>query len=191
MARTAARRRGSAALEFAVLLLPFTILLLFSIELAYDLFTQEVMESSLYYAARQIQIGNTQNALNGNDFITKYMAPVMTNMLSAKNVYIRVQRITPKTGQDYYDFTSANLPVVNGSLDLSSFGSGNFCNAGATQWLLISAIYIGPTFIGGLLPNIMSVNYNGSLVHITLSTIGVVSENFPQNAAALGGAAAC
>lgn len=57
--------------------------------------------------------------------------------------------------------------------------------------VLISAIYVGPSFVGGLLPNVLSVYYNGTLVDATLSTVGIITENFPPAAAASGSASAC
>jgi hypothetical protein len=184
-------RRASAALEFALVMIPFMMLLLFVIELAYDMFTQEVLDSTLYLAARQIQTGNAQNALSGSDFVAKYMTRNLTGLLSPANVYVHVQQVPSGTGQDYYDFTSGGLPSSNRSLNLTGFASGSFCNAGPTEALVISAVYIGPTIIGGLLPNVLSEYYNGAPVHATLSTIGVVSEHFPTAAAQSGSAAAC
>ncbi len=184
-------RRGSVALEFALIAVPFLTLTLFVMELSYDLFTQEVMDSALYLAARQIQTGNAQNSLSGNDFIANYMAPNLSGLLSASNVYVQVRVISPTSSQDYYDFTSGTLPMSNGALDLTGFGSGSFCNAGPAKLLLVSSIYVGPTIVGFLLPNVISEYFNGSLVHATLSTIGVASEAFHPSAAAAGSAAAC
>jgi hypothetical protein len=191
LARGLSGRRGATTLEFALVAIPFLIFVLFIMELSYNLFTQEVMDSALHLAVRRIQTGNAQNALNGNDFITKYLAPEVNGLLSSANIYVQVQQITPNSGQDFYNFTTGTLPMSHGSLDLSDFSSSGFCNSGPAQMLLISAIYIGPAIIGGLLPNVMSVYFNGTLVDATLSTAGIVSENFPLAAAPPGSASAC
>jgi hypothetical protein len=184
--------RGAATtLEFALVAIPFLTFVLFVIELSYDLFTQEVMDSALHVAAREIQTGNAQNALNGNDFISKYLAPQLSGLLSPSNIHVQVKRVSPTSGQDYYNFTTGTLPMNAGSLDLSGFSSGVFCNTGAAQMILISAIYVGPTFVGALLPNVLSVYSNGVLVDATLSTVGIITENFPPAAKASGSASAC
>jgi hypothetical protein len=184
-------RRGATTLEFAIISIPFLTFVLFVMELSYCLFTQEVVDSALHLAAHQIQTGNAQNATNGNDFITKYLAPKLSGLLSPANIYVQIKRVSPNTNQDYYSFTTGSLPMSGGSLDLSGFSSGSFCNSGPAQMVLISAIYIGPSIVGGLLPNILSVHYNGGLVDATLSTVGVITENYPPAAGGPGSASAC
>jgi hypothetical protein len=184
-------RRGATALEFAVVAVPFLTVTLFLFDLSYMLFTQEVLDGALHAAVRQVQTGNAQNALSGNDFINKYLAPQLSGLLSPANVYVQMKRLSPTANQDYYNFTTGKLPMTGGSLDLSNFSSDKFCNSGPAQMLLVSAIYVGPTFIGGLLPNVLSVYFNGTLVDATLSTVGVITENYPPAAAGSGSAAAC
>ena len=189
--RSVAGRSGNATLEFAVIMIPFIGLLLFVLEISYDVFTQEVMDRALYLATRQIQTGSAQNSLSGTDFITKYMKPHLTGLLSVSNVYLKVQKISPGVGQDYYDFTLGSLPTTNGSLNLTGFSSNRFCNAAPGQLLLISTIYVGPAITSGLFPSSLTTYLNGSPVHATLSTIGLVSEAFNAAVPVTGSAAIC
>jgi len=176
------RRQGSTSLEFAVVALPFMALLLFTFELSYDLFCQEALDAALAAASRQIATGNAQNAQNGATFVANYLCPDAAGLLACNsNVFIKVQKILPASHQDYYNFTDGNVPVVGNTLNLAGYGSADFCNAGPTEMLVISAIYVGPTFIGGLFPNILSYRYNGNTVHATLSTAGIVSEGYPPS----------
>lgn len=162
--------------------LPFLMLLLFVFELSYDLFSQSVLDNALQLAGRQLQTGNAQNVTDGNDFITKYMCPDLSGLLMCSNVYIKVARIVPSSTQDYYDYTTGSVPVSGGVLDLSGYAAGSFCNSGPSQLLLVSAVYVGPTFLGGFLPGLFSATYNNQPVHATLSTIGIVSEAYPPTA---------
>ncbi len=178
------RRQGSTSIEFAAVALPFLALMLFIFELGYDLYSQEELESGLHVAARQIATGNAQNVQNGAAFVANYMCPDMAGLLECNtNVFIQVQKVSPTTAQDYYSFTTGDLPVTGNTLNLANYGSASFCNSGPTEMLLISAVYVGPTFIGGLFPGILTVFYNGRPVHASFASVGVVSEGYPPTGA--------
>lgn len=171
--------RGGAAVEFALVSFPFFILLFGILELSFDLFTEAVLENALHQAARQLQTGNAQNVTNGNAFIQSYLCPAMNGLLDCRALHISVQKISPSSNQDLYDYTTGTLPVTGGTLDLSAYSSGSFCNMEPNTLMLISAIYIGPSILAGLVPGGFSVSYNGSQVHASLATVGVVSEAYP------------
>nr|WP_321983202.1 TadE/TadG family type IV pilus assembly protein [uncultured Lichenicoccus sp.] len=183
-------RAGTAAVEFGILALPLLAVLLLVFELSYDLFTQTVLDGALQQAARRVQTGNAQN-LTGSSFISGIMCPELEGLLSCANVYVSVQRITPGATQDYYDFTTGAPPMAGGQLDLSAYSGGSFCNSGPSQLLLVSAIYVGPAFLGSLLSNGFGVPYQGQTVHATLSTVGIVSEGYSPAAAPAGSAPSC
>jgi hypothetical protein len=184
-------RRGIVAIEFALLAFPFFLVLFFIFEIALDLFLQEALDSGLHVAAREVQTGNAQNVSNGTTFVNSYLCPAMGDLLTCSNLFVNVEHISPATGQDYYNFTTGNLPLDGSTLDLSSYGSANFCNAGPSEFLLISAIYVSNSAIGGLLPNVLSVKYNGSVVHATLSQVAAFSEGYPVTATTKNAAPSC
>jgi hypothetical protein len=186
-----ADQRGVVAIEFALLAIPFFLVLFFIFEVSLDLFEQEALDSGLHLAARQIQTGNAQNVTNGAAFVAGYLCPDLGELLNCNNLYVNVDHIDPTTGQDYYNFTTGTLPGGGGALDLSSYGSANFCNAGPSEFLLISAIYVSNSAIGGLLPNVLSVKYNGATVHATLSQVAGFSEGYPQSAKTATAAKSC
>ncbi len=189
-ARALAARSGTAAIEFALVAVPFLAMLLLVFELSYDLFTQAALDGALQRASREVQTGNAQN-LTGSSFISGVMCPALAGLLSCGNVYVSIRRLSPGPAQDYYDYTTGSLPMTNGQLDLSSYGGGSFCNSGPSQLLLVSAIYVGPSFIGSLLSNGFGVQYQGSTVHATLATVGIVSEAYAPSAAPAGSSAPC
>jgi hypothetical protein len=55
--------------------------------------------------------------------------------------------LTFASGQDFYTVTTGTVPVNSGALDLTSYASAKFCNAGSSQFVLLSAIYIAPSLI--------------------------------------------
>jgi Flp pilus assembly protein TadG len=203
-------RRGAVALEFAILAIPFLAWTLFIFELSYDLFTQQALDFALHAAVRQIQTGNAQNLASGGAFITSDFCSATKGLLECRNLWIRVQSTpsypaTTSTGNatsnpvDYSTLTTGSVPVIAGNtIDLSQYtsmggaaigGSGvpatPFCNASGSQAILVSAIYLGPSFISGILPGLLAVNYGTSTVHATIATAGFVTEPFastkPQN----------
>jgi len=184
-------RSGVVALEFALLAVPFLIVLFFIFELSLDLFEKELLDSALHQAARQIETGNAQNVTDGTTFINNYLCPDAGNFLVCSNLYINVTHFTPTSSQDYYNFTTGNPPMSNGSLDLSNYQSGTFCNAGPSEFLLISAVYVSPSVVGAFLPNVLSVLSNGSTVHATFSQVAAYSEGYPTTKSAGKVAPAC
>jgi len=189
-------RSGVAAVEFAMVGFPFFLTLFFTFEISMDLFQQEALDAGLHLAVRQMQTGATQNTTNGATFISNYLCPNVTTVLSCNNLAISVKKLTLSStlnmnGTDFYNFTTGTLPMTGGVLDLSNFASTSFCNIGPSQYLLVTAIYTSPSIIGNFLPAITTVSYGGSLVHPTMSQMGTVTENFLQQASSSTAASAC
>lgn len=108
---------------------------------------------------------------------------------------------------DFYDATAnSRLPVSGGQLQLSAYFSGGgtagtgsqaglspcastspnsgYCNAGPQEFILMSAVYVAPSFLGALLPN--HITYNGKYVRPLYSSTAFETEPFsstsPSNA---------
>ena len=176
------------ALEFAILAVPFFMWLLFILELSYDMYTQSALDDALHAAVRMIQTGNAQYVANGQAFVTSFLCPAAGSRLECSRMYVNVQPANFGTNQDYYNLTTGTLPVSGNTLVLSNYasatssGTGSFCNASPQQFLLVSAIYVGPSFLGALLPGLLSVQYNGQRVHASLATTGIVTEPYSASA---------
>ena len=151
-------RRGAAAIEFALVAVPFLATILFIFALCLHFYYQELLDMGLHVALRKIQTGNAQNIADGNAFIASYLCPAMGNLVTCSNLYVRVQKANMGAGQDYYNITTGILPMAGGALDLGAYSSAKFCNAGSSQFVLVTAIYVAPTVIGWLVPNVFSVS---------------------------------
>ena len=186
-------RRAVAAVEFAIVALPFFLLLFFIFEIGMDLFQQEALEAGLHLAVRQVQTGNAQNVTNGAAFITNYLCPQVSGLLTCSNLSVNIQKVPASTSlsTDYYNYTTGSLPMSGGALNLASFSSASFCNSGPAQFLLVTAIYTSPGIIGNLIPNLLTVSYNGGRVHAAMAQVAAVTENYLQATAAPTAAAAC
>jgi Flp pilus assembly protein TadG len=176
------------SLEFGIIAVPFFMWLLFSFELSYDLYTQSALDDALHAAVRMIQTGNAQYVADGKTFVNGYLCPAAGGRLECSRMYVQVQPANFGTNQDYYNLTTGALPVSGNTLVLTNYasaatsGSGSFCNASPQQFLLVSAIYVGPTFLGALLPGVLSEIYGGQRVHATLATTGIVTEPYSVSA---------
>jgi hypothetical protein len=193
-------RSSAVAVELAIVGPVFLTFLFVLFEVAYDQFVQSVLESTLQYTAYQVETGNA-NATNGRAFIDNDMCPnAIASLLSCNSLYVRVQQFTSNTCPDFYDATSGNLPVSNGVLQLGDYvgesagaggnvgptncestsganGGNGFCNAGPNEYIIMSAIYVMPTFLGALIPG-QSYSYGGHRIRAALATSAFYTENF-------------
>jgi Flp pilus assembly protein TadG len=178
-------------LEFAILAIPFFTWLLFIFEISYDLFTQEALDAALRTAVRQIQTGNandlsaTAKLGAGQVFVQQYLCPAAHGLLECNNnqLSVSIQEIVPSPTQPDFSFFPTAIPIQNGTVvpfDDSLAGNA-YCNAQPKTLVLVQALYLGPSFLGGLLPGILSARYGNSIVHPTLSTAGFVVEPYPPN----------
>ena len=181
------QRRGVVALEFAIVSIPLIVFMLGLFEVSYDLYVQSALDSGLQKAVRQIATGNAQNVVSANSFVSNYLCPDVYGLLECGNkMLVSINAVTLGTNSagkanDFYAYTTGKLPLAGNTLILPASYS-QFCNATASQALVITAIYAGPTFLGGLLTGLYSVYYNGMRVHATMATRGVITEQFPVSA---------
>jgi len=195
-------RRASFALEFAMVGPVFFLLLFTAFEISYDLLCQEVLNNALQYCARQVQVGNAQTA-SSSSFVSTYFCPFDGGVLNCNNVFIRVEEVsftdtnatTANGCTDYYDATTGGAPVVNGVLQLGLYYSGagtqgqgsntgntkcdtatGFVDPPAQACVLMSAVYVAPSFLGGLVLN--RTKYNGQYVRPLFSSAAFVTEPF-------------
>jgi Flp pilus assembly protein TadG len=169
-------QRGSAALEFALVALPFIAFLLFLLEIGYDFFAQVALDYGLQTAARRIQIGNAQDADTASQFKASYLCPALAHLLPCSSITVNVMPI--KT--DYFTMAPATFPTnASGKLDTSGF---TYCPGMPNQLMLVQAVYTSPSLIVTVLPT-MAMATAGGLARATLSSTAFINENFPVTAA--------
>jgi len=166
--------------------------IMFIFELGYDLFTQEALDAALQYAVRQIQTGNAQGVQTGQDFIKRYLCPAGRGLLECTNMSISVTALDPTLMPDYSFAPMPMIQLNQGQIvPFNDSAGGAFCNAMPKQLVLVQALYIGPSFVAGLLPGVLSAGYNGSMAHPTLATAGFVVEPYVADPLGKGSAPAC
>jgi Flp pilus assembly protein TadG len=171
MRLTTSDRRGVVALEFAIAALPLFLLVLGILEMSYDLFTQAVLNYAVNEAARSVQVGSTQGTSGETSatFAASAVCPALSGLLDCGQLIVGVAPIP--SGYNYFS-TPAVVTVAQ-----SAAVGGNICTGQPGQLMVLQAWYLGPSFVGTLIPA-FATPYNGALVHITTATAGFVNEDF-------------
>ena len=169
--------RGSASVEFALVAPVLLLMLVFIMELGYDLFAQEALDYGLQVAARAIQIGRAQGINTAADFRNKYFCPAVNMWLPCTAVSVNVQQVLT----DYFQAgNNWGVPLnQSGQLDLSGF---TYCPGQPNSLMRVQAIYTAPTALGMLVPAMATSTSNGA-VHVTVSSVAFINENFPVTSA--------
>ncbi len=189
-ARRGLGRRGHVALEFAAAAIPLMVLLLGTMEVGYDLYVQEALDNAVETAARSVQVGSDTGSNNENSaaFAAAAVCPALRALLNCDQIVVGVAPL-PSNGNVQYDYYTAPaegmlsghflLPLgTQGGSSGAAGTNGTVCTGTAGQMMLITAWYIGPTFIGGLIPAFATNAFNNQLQHITSASAGFVNEQF-------------
>ncbi len=158
-------------MEFAILSIPLFMLTLGTMELGFDLYTQEVLDNAVEIASRSVQVGGTTGASKekSTQFVAAAVCPALGVLLNCNQVVVGVGPIP--AGEDYYTNTNI-ITLANASSQ-----NGSICTGTAGQMMQLQAWYIGPTFVGMLIPS-FTTTYQGALTHITQAGASFVNEGF-------------
>jgi len=100
--RLFASRRGSAATEFALVALPFFMMVAGMVETGYVAFTAAVMEGATREAARQVRTGVVQNAADAATRFENEFCPNLMGLFACDDFYFDVRT--------FADFAAITLP---------------------------------------------------------------------------------
>lgn len=158
-------------MEFALVSIPFFVMLLGIMELGYDLYVQVALDGAVQTAARGVQVGSIKgtNGETSAQFVTSAVCPALGGRLNCALLIVGVRPVP--SGSNYYSNPSP-MTLLN-----ASSAGGSICTGQGGQLVLLEAWYAGPTLVGGLIPSFAS-SYGGALVHLTTSSAGFVNESF-------------
>ena len=153
-------RKGSAAVEFALVAPVFFALLFAIIETGLMFFASQVLETVTQESARQIMTGQSQAAGNtALSFITNVVCSQPQAVLNCNNISIDVE-------SDPSNFSNLNIayPVTNGAFDPTKlkFNPGASCSV-----VTVTLYYQWQMFVTGLGYNISNLNGNVRLLSAT------------------------
>jgi Flp pilus assembly protein TadG len=137
-------RKGSTAIEFAILALPFMVLIFAIIEIAIMFLVDSGLDAALHNTVRQMRVGNA-SGWNLTTFKSKVCAQLSLSFSCSTNLKVRAIVVS--------NMSSVNraVPIVNGQLSVSeSFtvgASGDYILVQAyLTWDPVLRLY---TFAGG------------------------------------------
>jgi Flp pilus assembly protein TadG len=152
-------RRGSVAVEFALVAPLFFALLFAIIETAIMFFASQVLETITQESARQILTGQAQTAgLTQSQFLNNVVCPQIPALFTCGNIFVDVE-----------SYSSFSNVVINSQID----NSGNFINnmqynpGGPGDIVVVRLFYQWPLFVTGLGYNISNLSGNQRLLVAT------------------------
>ncbi len=170
----AGHTKAGAALEFAIVSIPFVTFLLVLLQVGLDFFYQTALDFAVASASRAVQTGAARAETSPDNFKRDYICPAVQGLLDCSAITVTAQKISPTS--DYYQTQLPN-PLNNlGQVALGSYTAGFTVNLPNTL-MLMQAVLESPSLTGKLVPGLY--NYDGSrLVHVTTSTTAFTNENF-------------
>ncbi len=168
--RFARTRRSAVSMELAIIALPFFLLFLGTMEVAYDLFVQSALNSAVTATARQIYDGTVQDvdgSAGGATFVSTYLCPNVSAMLQCGLIQVNIHPLA--TGTDFYSMTVPAFETGAGPSYTLATNTWSVCTGNSGVPVLFQAVYAGPTFVGGLFPKFV-VTYNGAYIHPTYTS---------------------
>jgi Flp pilus assembly protein TadG len=165
--RLLAHRRGAAAVEMALIMMPLMMFIIGIIEVGYTFYVQQTLDYALYQAARQVATGQIPATVTSVPaFLSAALCPGISGLLDCSNISVNV---TPVSG-----FSSSVLavPMTNGVFDPSGFV---FCPGQPGQLMMAQAVYPASSFLVAFLSSGLST-YRGRTVRLIASTAGFVNE---------------
>jgi len=167
--RFARDSRGSTAVEFAMISVPFLGLLFAIFQTAYLLMTQSAMDNAAALAARNIYTGQAMGAgttgtgtNNSSTFLTNVVCPSMPSFITCSNLILDVR---PAGTSGATSWTTANTDSTQTILNSSS---NNFCIGGPGDIVIVRIIYPVPAYLSVMTLS-AALSHSGS---VTQSTAG-------------------
>jgi Flp pilus assembly protein TadG len=151
-------RRGSAAVQFAIVAPLFFGLLFAIIEVALMFFAGQVLETITQSSARMILTGQAQNQSYSQAQFANYVCSQVPALFDCSSIFIDVE-----------SWSSASNVTINNQID----SSGNFINnmqynpGGPGSLVVVRLFYQWPTFVTGFGFNLANLSNNKVLLQAT------------------------
>jgi Flp pilus assembly protein TadG len=152
-------RRGGAALEFALVGVPFLALMVAILETGLVFFAQEVLQSSASRASRTIMTGRAQVQNTTATQFQQAVCALAAPLLSCANTYVNAQVFT-----SFANVTRLN-PLQGGSVNPALM---NFQTGGPGDIVMVQVFYQWPVVSGPLNFNLANMSGNSDLLVATV-----------------------
>ena len=159
-----ADRRGGAALEFAIVSVPFLGLVLGLMTVGLNLYLQEALDLALQGAVRQVQLGLVPSTYSAGDFAAKVLCPGFAPYAACSDVTVTLQPVS-----DFYTATAVALPSQPGA-------ATSFCVGAPGQLMFARVVYLAPV-VSQFWPYATKATVNGNSGAAIVSSAGFANEN--------------
>lgn len=178
MARFAAARAAASAVEFALVLPVFLLLVVETLQLGLYFYTSASLDYATNAAARQILTGAVgQQALTAAQFRTQILCPALPGSMSCANVVTNIVNVPEATAPGgFYAFLNASqtgiaLPTAMDNTQTS------FCPGTTGSYIYVQVYYAMP-LLSPIWMAAASVTWNGSTVHFVGAAAAFKNEPF-------------
>jgi Flp pilus assembly protein TadG len=171
-------------MEFAILAIPFWLFMLFLFELGCDFYVQLALDYAVQEGARQLQTGAVASNATAAIFKKDCLCPAVAGFLNCGQITLNAY---PLATTDYYANAQAGagfVPITSGTLNT---GSWSFSTGTANTPMFLQAVYTSVSVVGQLLPS-MSTLSGAARVHVTISSVGFLNEQYPTQTSFCGSA---
>lgn len=139
LGRFFARRDGAAAIEFAILALPFFVIVFASIETFVAFTGEQLLASATETMARKIRTGEIRSTMTTADFRAAFCEEIKILMpCSATEAKTPNKLFIDVRSFEKYSDIPASVPLLNGDLDTTSF---KFAPGGKKTINIVRAYY--------------------------------------------------
>lgn len=176
--RLSARRDGATAIEFALLALPFFLIVFASIETFVAFTAEQLLANATETMARKIRTGQIQSTLSKEDFrkafcdeISILMPCSATEAATPDKLFIDVRSF------DKYSDIPKSVSILDGDLDTKAF---TFAPGGKKSINIVRAYYrwnVVTDLVRPYLSNVRSAD--GSQNYLMIATAVVQNEDYP------------
>jgi Flp pilus assembly protein TadG len=166
LSRFARSRKGVAAIEFAMIGVPFLGLVCAIFETAFVFFTQATFDNTVNNVARQVLVNDFSSNISPTaaTFKTSVFCPALPSFINCNNVTLNIQAYDPKT---------TSFATVASSIDKSWYNNpAPNVSLGAPGWIvLFQAFYPMPVYLSVLVATGSTGNGVSNLFGQTSSTV--------------------
>ena len=130
-------RRAAAAVEFALICLPFILFLLAVMDASLHFYLQQALDFATQTAARQVQLGHVPASYTASDYVNKVFCPIFGSFQVCSNLSVDVRPVT-----DYQQLTNSGVPDAPDSVATTGFA---FCPGQPGQLMYVHIVYLAPS----------------------------------------------
>ena len=137
---------GTTAVEFGLIALPFTAVLVGMMMVCVYYFKQLEVENAVYQSARDLRVGNLQQGLgayNGlsGDALKDAFKQAMCNRMSNPGDCFTNMRVLVQSRTDFASVTEPNCKDGGGNLISNTTANGSFNAGGASSVVVVTGCY--------------------------------------------------